>query len=58
MQKTVVKEKKSVKGKWYLLPDLVLQSGFKFLGYRFGKKYDKLPKKLVKHWSMNKGNWN
>lgn len=46
------------KGKWYLLPDLVLQSGFKFLGYRFGKKYDKLPKKLVKHWSMNKGYWN
>lgn len=44
-------------GKWYLLPDLVLQSGFKFLGYRFGKKYDKLPKKLVRKMSMNKGYW-
>lgn len=45
------------KGKWYLLPDLVCQSGFKFLGYRFGKKYDKLPRKLVKRFSMNKGYW-
>lgn len=45
------------KGKWYLIPDLVMQSGFKFLGYRFGKKYDKLPKRLVKHCSMNKAYW-
>jgi rhamnosyltransferase len=44
-------------GKWYLLPDLVLQSGFKFLGYRFGKKYEKLPKKLVRRLSMNKAFW-
>lgn len=44
-------------GKWYLIPDLVLQSGFKFLGYRFGKKYDKLPKKVVRAFSMNKGYW-
>lgn len=44
-------------GKWYLIPDLVLQSGFKFLGYRFGKKYDKLPKKVVRTFSMNKGYW-
>ncbi|MCH5265459.1 MAG: glycosyltransferase [Lachnospiraceae bacterium] len=44
-------------GKWYLLPDLVFQSGFKFLGYRFGKKYDKLPRWLVKKCSMNKSYW-
>ena len=44
-------------GKWYLIPDLVLQSGFKFLGYRFGKKYDKLPRWLVKKFSMNKAYW-
>lgn len=45
------------KGKWYLIPDLVMQSGFKFLGYRFGKNYDRLPKKLVKRCSMNKAYW-
>ena len=38
-------------GKWYLVPDLIFQSGFKFLGYRFGKKYDKLPLWLVKKFS-------
>ena len=44
-------------GKWYLLPDLVLQSGFKFLGYRFGKRYDKLPLWLVKRFSMSRAYW-
>lgn len=24
-------------GKWYLIPDLILSSGFKFIGYRIGK---------------------
>lgn len=44
-------------GKWYLIPDLVFQSGFKFLGYRFGKKYEKLPLSLVRRMSMNKSYW-
>ena len=44
-------------GKWYLVPDLIFQSGFKFLGYRFGKKYDKLPLWLVKKFSMNPSYW-
>lgn len=44
-------------GKWYLVPDLILQSGFKFMGYRFGKKYDKLPRWLVRRFSMNKAYW-
>lgn len=44
-------------GKWYLVPDLIIQSGFKFLGYRFGKKYDKLPIWVVKKMSMNKSYW-
>ncbi|MCI5730903.1 MAG: glycosyltransferase [Eubacterium sp.] len=44
-------------GKWYLVPDLIFQSGFKFLGYRFGKKYDKLPLWLVRKFSMNKTYW-
>lgn len=44
-------------GKWYLVPDLILQSGFKFLGYRFGKMYDKLPRFLVLRFTMNKAYW-
>ena len=44
-------------GKWYLVPDLIMQSGFKFLGYRFGKKYDKLPLSLIRMMSMNKSYW-
>ena len=46
-----------VKGKWYMLPDLVLQSGFKFLGYQFGKRYEKFPLSLVRKFSMNKKFW-
>lgn len=45
------------KGKWYLLPDLVLQSGFKYMGYFLGKRYDRLPGKLVRRLSMNKAYW-
>ena len=45
------------KGKWYKIPDLVFQSGFKFLGYRFGKKYEKLPLWLIRKMSMNKRYW-
>lgn len=44
-------------GKWYLIPDLVMQSGWKLLGYKFGLRYEKLPKKLVKMMSMNKKYW-
>lgn len=44
-------------GKWYLVPDLILQSGFKFMGYRFGKRYDRLPRWLVRKFSMNKAYW-
>lgn len=43
--------------KAYLIPSLIMESGFKYLGYQFGYHYDKLPKKLVKKWSMNKGYW-
>lgn len=44
-------------GKWYLIPDLIMQSGFKFLGYKFGQNYEKLPKKLVMKLSMNPSYW-
>lgn len=46
------------RGKWYLLPDLVFQSGFKFIGYKLGQNYEKLPLSLVKKLSMNKRYWN
>lgn len=45
------------KGKWYLIPDLVLQSGFKYLGYRKGKNYEKLSQKKILKYSMNKTYW-
>ena len=31
--------------------------GCKYLGYRFGKNYKRLPKRLVKKWTMNKMYW-
>lgn len=45
------------KGKFYLIPDLVLQSGFKFLGYKAGLRYEKLSKKTRRNFSMNKSYW-
>lgn len=44
-------------GRWYLIPDLIFQSGFKFIGYKLGKKYESLPMWLVKKCSMNKAYW-
>ncbi|SFR93475.1 glycosyltransferase family 2 protein [Anaeromicropila populeti] len=44
--------------RYWKIPDLIFTSGFKFLGYRFGKKYRRLPKGLVVKLSMNKGFWN
>lgn len=45
------------KKKYYLIPDLIISSAFKFLGYKLGRQYDKLPKKLVIKFSMNKNYW-
>ena len=41
----------------WLIPELVIKSGFKFNGYRLGKAYQKLPRGLVKRLSMNKSYW-
>lgn len=41
----------------WLIPDLVLTSGFKFLGYKAGQNYQKLPKGLVKKFTMNPSYW-
>ena len=45
------------KKKYWLIPDLVLMSGFKYLGYQLGLHYDKLPEHLVERFSMNKSFW-
>lgn len=45
------------KKKILLLPDLIFQSGFKYLGYKFGYHYEKLPKWLILKFSMNKSFW-
>ncbi|WP_026835920.1 glycosyltransferase [Eubacterium xylanophilum] len=44
-------------GRWYMVPDLIMQSGFKFIGYKLGRKYEKLPRKIVQKISMNKRYW-
>lgn len=45
------------KKKYLLIPDLILNSGIKFLGYQCGIRYQLLPIEIVKHFSMNKGYW-
>lgn len=45
------------KKKYFLIPDLILSSGFKYLGYRLGLNYDKLPESIVVHCSMNRNYW-
>lgn len=44
------------KYKSQILP-MIVQSGFKFLGYKFGKNYTKLSKNFVIKCSMNKSYW-
>lgn len=44
-------------GRPWLLPKLVWQSGWKYLGYRMGKNYRKLPRGVVLMCTMNRGYW-
>ncbi len=44
-------------GKPWLVPGLVVKSGFKFLGYRAGKCYRLLPKWLILKLTMNREYW-
>lgn len=46
------------KKKYHLIPDLIISSGFKFLGYQIGKRYDILSKETRIRFSMNKAYWN
>lgn len=45
------------RGKPWLVPGLVVKSGFKFLGYRAGKCYWLLPKWLILKLTMNREYW-
>lgn len=45
------------KGKPWLILKMVWQSGCKYIGYFMGKRYKKMPVKLVKAFSMNKEYW-
>lgn len=45
-------------GKWYVIPKLIYISACKYAGYFLGKRYQKLPKKMVLKCSMNQKYWN
>lgn len=45
------------KGKIWLIPGVVLQSGCKYAGYLAGKKYRKLPRKMILWCTMNREYW-
>ena len=47
-------KKKGMKRK---IPGLIVQSGFKFLGFRLGKMYKHMPRFLVRACSLNKTYW-
>ncbi len=44
-------------GKAYLVPNYVIMCGFRWLGFKLGRNYKKLPRKLVVSFSMNKEYW-
>lgn len=43
--------------KIYLVPTFIIESAFKFIGYKLGKNYKKLPKFLIVKISMNPSYW-
>lgn len=44
-------------GHFWLIPNLILSSACKYAGYFLGKRYMKLPKKVISRCTMNKGYW-
>lgn len=42
---------------WYLVPEWLIRNGMKFLGYKLGQNYEKLPISLVKRLSMHSRWW-
>lgn len=45
-----------VKKPW-LIPGVIVKSGFKYMGFLMGKRYRSLPKRLVLSFTMNKEYW-
>lgn len=54
--KSTMKHLRSI-GKSHLIPELIWNSAWKYLGYRMGKKFDSLPGWLVMKCTMNKNYW-
>ena len=44
-------------GRWMLFPQLIMQSGCKYLGYRLGRNYRRLPRPAVLWLTMNPAYW-
>ena len=45
------------RGKLLMIPELIYISGCKYLGYRLGKSYRKLPRFVILRCTMNKNYW-
>lgn len=44
-------------GAWYLLPEFFVRNGMKYIGYKLGQKYKKLPEWMIKSFSMHYRWW-
>lgn len=44
-------------GAWYLLPEWFIRNGMKYLGYKLGQNYEKLPMWMIKKFSMHHRWW-
>jgi len=42
---------------WYLLPEFIVRNGMKYLGYKLGQRYEKLPMWVIKKLSMHHRWW-
>ena len=45
------------KGMWNKIPSVIMQSGFKYMGYLMGKRYRRLPGRIVTACSSNREYW-
>lgn len=45
------------KGMWNKIPSIIIQSGFKYMGYLMGKRYRRLPGRIVTACSSNREYW-
>ncbi len=45
------------KGRWSYLPHIVVQNGAKYIGYKLGQNYKRLPRRLILKISLNPSYW-